>query len=258
MAAISVGFLAACEANFSPVNEERGQYSIYGSLNLDQQQNYIRVKNLNIPFANDTAASLNADVSLQNLNTGETEMLRDSIIKAAGVNTFVFITDMEIESDTEYLATVQGDNDAEVSIQTKTPVIVDEIMWPSQQIACRENFEITFGPVLLSEYLEARISFGKTFDEEANAFFESENKENEKATISLKPYDVVLANFRFPPPLENDCEQLETDFMTIIYTHYGIEPGTSTTNESINVPGGTGEFIGFYQDTLTFAIDILD
>lgn len=252
----AVYLFSGCEASFNPVNEEKGSYSIYGSLNIDRQKNYIRVKNLNIPFSRDTISQLDATVKLKDLTRGNTETLRETVIKTAGVKIHTFIAEMAIRPETEYVATVQDANGREVSAQTRTPVVSQKITLQPQQLGCRENFEIVFEPVNPDELIQLKISFGEQLDTNAYVFFEAKGRGQTQAFISLRPYDVVRVNFQFPPPRENDCEQIDTNFLTMVYTHYGFRPGTSTTSDSINVPGGTGEFLGFYRDTLTFELDI--
>ena len=60
-----------CDNSFDPLDEETGIYAIYGVLDLNDSTNYIRIRDLNVPFTAEATESIDAEVSLEILDNAQ-------------------------------------------------------------------------------------------------------------------------------------------------------------------------------------------
>lgn len=100
-------FFLSCDNSLDPLDEEKGAYSIYGYLNLYKDINYIRVKNLNITYLQDST-NIDAEVTLENIYSGATEILEDTIVVFDSLKTHNFCRTMDIQPHIEYRVSVEG------------------------------------------------------------------------------------------------------------------------------------------------------
>ncbi|TVR14597.1 MAG: DUF4249 family protein, partial [Balneolaceae bacterium] len=106
---VCVGF-SSCDNSLDPIDLETGIYSIYGFLDLNEQTHYIRVRDLNAPFTIEATDSLDATVSLQNLDRGSTVILDSRVWDHEGVNHHTFVYNNQIiPNDTYRLAVERSD-----------------------------------------------------------------------------------------------------------------------------------------------------
>ena len=99
--------LCSCDNSLEPVDQETGTYSVYGVLDLNEAPNYIRVRDLKIPFTAEATKEIDAEVILQNLDSNSTERLEDIKTQFNGVFQHNFEVD-RIFPDTEYRLTVKN------------------------------------------------------------------------------------------------------------------------------------------------------
>ena len=132
-----------CDNTIDPFSG-RSTFSIYGYLNLSEQRQFIRVKDVNEPLVGDSASrSIDATVTLENLSTGAQRTLQDSVINFDGVVTHNFWTDWMPAPDTEYRVTVTRSDGVTTHATTRTPRAIAPVSSPEAG-HCLTNFSIPF------------------------------------------------------------------------------------------------------------------
>lgn len=243
--------MQACDTGIDGLNEEKGIYSIYGYLDMKKDTNFVRVKNLNTPLTATSSDSIDAKVTLKNLVTGNTSILKDSVIDFDGVKTHNFMTTMNLQPDTEYQLKVQRSDGRSLSATASTPYLANRELKPSNPV-CEGPTELVFEPVRDKFALDLKISFlyeGQRYWVNAN------NRLEEKG-------DGVVASFWFEnivkAPFSPElvfCNELSSDIFTIQYYHYGPDLFEDNVSDSINIPGGAGRFGAFYKESFTVQVD---
>lgn len=250
--------LCGCDPRFNPIDTEKGRYSVYGTLDIDKDVNYIRVKNLNIPLAHDTLKTLDATVTLENLRNGTSEKLQDVVFEVQGVRLHNYRTTMPINPRTPYLLTIDPTEGKEIRALATTPSIAQTQVIP-QQIRCHTDFKIVFDPVDPEAGIQAAIEFEFRNDRYTlrSPLKSYITQQNNKAILQLTPHLVLQLVPQLPAiPSRTLCEQLTSDIFTVSYYHFGPGFRNSTTSDSLDIPGGTADFFGFYTDTLTIELDL--
>lgn len=244
--------LTGCDNTLEPFERGKGLYSIYGALDLNKDINYIRVKDLNEPLISDKSDSLDATVTLENINQNETEILQDSLVKFEDVYTHNFRTTLPINPDTEYEITVERSDGESIKVTTTTPNIAD-VSWGPTDEFCSTPIEIIFEPIFSPNDLE--ISVG--FDYENVRYWSNPDPrhfEDEKVTYYFAPINILSDVFSPPDSEPIECYQLDNEFLYVKYTHYGPDFG-EVNYEEINAPEGTIDFGAYYEDSFSFPID---
>lgn len=114
--------LCSCDTDFSLYSEhEEGRYSIYGTLNVNEVRNYIRVYDTNkVPILSETR-TLDVHVVLRNNNTSASELMTDRVLRFEDVYTHNFYSELPIEYDTEYVITLEDPDGYRDSLSTFVP-----------------------------------------------------------------------------------------------------------------------------------------
>lgn len=244
--------LVSCDNSIYPFNEEKGLYSIYGYLDLYEDVNHIRVKDLNKTLIQDTINAIDAEVTFKNLKKGATQVLEDTVVKFDGVKTHNFFTTMGINPNTEYQVSVKTSDEKAITATTTTPYIADTHVHP-MGANCTTQVQINFEPVRSQFALRVELGFyykQKLFWLRAHNYkYENENGVN----IFFTPYK--LLNDRFEESLV--CEELSDDLIDVRYTHYGPDLYGTAVSDVFEIPGGVGRFGAYYNDTFSFPIDTL-
>lgn len=245
---------AACENNLDPINTEKGLYSIYGALDIDEDTNYVRIKDLNTTLDNQSSTDIDAEVILRNLNAGISETLEDSVVQFDDVSTHNFFTTMDITPNTEYELTVERSDGSTARALANTPLIADTEVGPTGE-TCYTNIELNIEPVSESDQLELSIGFemgGNTYW----TIMTPNRDENspETVSISFSPKDIL--NRQFDPMFGGRCcFQLSSTELYVRYNHYGSDFFGGGSADTLTIPGGIGTFGGMYDRTFSFEID---
>ena len=257
---VLIGFLAgACDNSMDPLDTQKGTYSIYGALNIEKSENYIRVKNLNNSFAQEDAKILGADVTLEDLDRGVAQPLEDSVVVYDGVYTHNFKTTMDILPDTPYRVTVDGDEGTTVRATGTTPKIASSSVNPTKE-DCRTSIAFTFEPVSGSIQLSIGVHYGSL------RFYTkrySPQEDSERVRFFLTPEELLkkalgknLAGDDVEDPVR--CHDLTNNTVVVKSVVYGPDFFGKTPTDSLSIPGGAGRFGGFYRDQFSFQIDTTD
>lgn len=264
--------ISSCEEpKIDALEEERGIYSIYSALNLDESPNYIRIKDLRTALGADSS-NLDATVEFQDLETGATTVLQDTVVKFDGISTNNFILNKNLEPRKSYQITVTRPDGNSVSSIATTPGVTIHSITPNQSVDCFSQIVIQFDNVLPSEQIRLEVSIAsyesRTFEISQFCTFE---REGNTASLTLTTRDFL--GMLFPAKGVNlitcrgteseiTCGDLESPKITIRYLHLGPEwqkvyPLYPNDPEDImDVENGLGFFGGYRDETITYTVQI--
>lgn len=248
-----------CDNSVNILDRDTGLYSIYGALDIYADVNHIRVKNLNTPLVGDSTRTIGATVTLKNLRTGTSEILRDSIIQFENVYTHNFRTTLEIMPDTEYRITIEHSDGRTARATATTPHIAETDAVPEGE-DCETPIRVQFEPVASPNAIEAELGFDYGGLQHWTPVFKTRSSDSNPDLVFLQftPKQLLDAVFKPDSPLggkEVWCHELDNNKIYARYTHFGPDFGGDTPSDSLNVPGGIGVFGGFYEDSFSFPID---
>jgi hypothetical protein len=246
--------LAACDNSFDPTDRDNGTYSVHGMLDLMEESNYIRVRNMNAPFTLEATEELDVIVTLQNLDTGESRQLEPSIREYRGVYLHTFSYNKQALPDTGYLLSVESSDGFKVDLETVTPT------HPEPQIireddGCTTPANMVFDPMNGGTLT---VRFGTELDTE-----EEDGMWGRMYTFRPSDYeDRVSISFT---PLRT-AQGIEASFGTcfsllssgnlyVAIAHYSPGFYEELNAEVTDILETTRRFGGFYADTLAIPVD---
>jgi hypothetical protein len=272
---IIVGF-TACERSVEPFEEDQGIYSVYGALKVGAQSNIIRVRNLLEPFRADSSIPFDATVTFQDLQTGNSTQLRDSVVNFEVGRTHNFILDEQLELDSQYQITVERSDGEQVTSIATTPALTEVSYAPFQFINCETQIDFRFDNVKQSELVEMEV--GATYQgdlhwSEMDLVGEIEyDPQLDIHRVEMSPRNLLVEVFT--PVLPDNpyfdpytlfptvgCDELDNNTILIRYKHFGpewqtgrpIEDGRIDT-DSGDVENGLGFFGAYRMDTFSFQL----
>jgi hypothetical protein len=124
---ISLLFINSCDDTLDPVKEnDRFFYSIFGYLDSSEERQWIRIINLQEDI-DTTGQRFDGYVSLENLETGETSTLKDSLFQfSSNIYAHNFWTEQEIRRNHKYRITVERSDGSESSVTVEIPNSFEE------------------------------------------------------------------------------------------------------------------------------------
>jgi len=255
---LSAAFWSGCDSSVNILDRETGLYSIYGALNVHKDVNHIRVKDLDAPLVDDSTRTLDATVTLKDLQTGTTEVLTDSVVQFKDIYTHNFRITTDIRPDTKYQVTVERPDGRTAQATATTPAIADRTVTP-QGADCTTSIRLTFEPVAAPENIDPVLGVEFGGDRRWTPAFGLRSAGSNANLVFLEFTPKQILNAIFKPVSLNGrevwCHQLDTDKLYVRYTHYGPDFYGDTPSDSLNVPGGIGRFGGYYKDSFSIRID---
>ncbi len=246
--------LPGCDNTMNAFDEEAGLYSIYGYLDVHEDVNYLRVRDLNTSPGAEDADEIDAEVEMVNLKTGASEVLQDSVVQFEEIYTHNFRTTLDIDYDTPYEVTVTRSDGAQFAVQALTPSRADSYATPMNE-DCETPIELRFermnGGMIDLEVgvvLNNQTFWANPRDED---FFGDRGED----LLSVTFIPQLLLNFIFGDESGIECYQLESEFIQVRYTHLGPGFFDPTETGGIDVPGGFDRFGGLYRNSYSFPID---
>lgn len=257
-------FWSGCDNTVDPFVEENGQFSIHGLLTVSKVKHFIRVKDLNDPVDADSARVLDATVTLENMSTGTTETLTDSIVTFDGLFTHNFRTDQDIQPGTSYRLRVERPNGRfSEATATMPPAATLEIEpTPTDTAKCDGQILLTFEGVPLDGLV--RISAAVRWEDQLHW---TEQKRLTLPTGGYVPWRIINQVLPDPvlrsvgDPAQYCSELLDDDTVHITYTRFGPDwPADSVLANPIesSVKNGLGIFGGIQRDTVLRTVDTSD
>jgi len=253
---ITVFLAVSCDNTLHPFNKDKGLYSVYGYLDIDSDVNYIRIKDLNMPFVEDSTRKIDAKVRLTNERNEVSQTLTDSVVEFEGLYTHNFRTTLDINPDTKYQLTVKRSDGKVATATATTPRIADTNVDPLNA-DCRTPITVRFKPVLKKADLYVRIGFEyRNKKYWVNPFLQTRKDEPELIYMRFTPQDIIAKIFsddRGRPTIA--CYQLSSKIFYVDYIHYGPDFNQGSSSDTLDIPGGAGKFGGLYNRRFHFPID---
>lgn len=245
--------IIACDNTLDPIDKETGIYAIYGFLDLDEEINYIRVRDLNAPFTAEATQDIDAVVTLENLESGTTQILESTVMEYEGVFLHNFQVNGKISSDTQYRLTAKRSDGVTVSVLTTTPTMPEPSVVPTNQdcyIPIDVKFEPTNGGTIV-----LRVGFQIGFEYWLSPQVLKTNEENpeEKISYTFTPREQLAL---VPGTGGNlSCHDMRDDNFYINYIHYSPGFYEKISNDPFDILASTERFGALYEDTLFIPID---
>lgn len=264
--------LASCDdRTVNPFEADVKPYSVYGYLDLDENPNYVRVRQLNRPYFEGQTDSLDATVFFENLQTGVVTELRDSVVIFNGFITNNYIVPEALTPDSEYKLTVRRSDGQQVESVARVPkVTVPEIVSPGP-IECETMLEFRFHNVIRPEYVRLQVGvryqgiFHWATVGRVNQLRHRTNAD--EMFVQMRTRNLLVEIFP-SPALDNpsinpmtlfptvNCNMLDTPRIFFRYVHFGPEWDavrfTTDPLQSTSIENGLGFFGGLRQDTLSY------
>ncbi len=251
-------FLPACDNTIEPFDDSSGIFSIYGVLDINQDVNYIRLNDLNTPLTEDSTEQLDAEVTLENLHTGEQEVLQDTVVRFDDAYVTNFRAEMDIEPATEYEIIAVRSDGASTRSTVTTPVETEASVNVTEP-DCTTLVQLSIYPI--EDHLEVRPFIGFKYQDEMHWYVPRTNDlmiSEDTMEITFTPQSALNGIFR--PEFTGEyvyCHQLDTDEYYIRYQRFGPEWHDDSA-DSIAIEGGSGRFGGFVEETITRTLDTTD
>lgn len=262
------------ERSISPLEESSGTYSVYGALSIDQTPNFVRVRDVTVPFLSDSAQTLDATVIFEDLQEGTSTILEDSVVNFGGNYTHNFIVEQQLEPDRSYRLTVERSDGTTVTSTATTPAITEvELSEPpgpdgEVMVGCTIQMTFNYKNVVEPERIRMEVGFqyqGEVHWAEVEKVAQLEHRDDSDVMfVRMSPRNLLVEVFP-PPGIDNpaldprflsptvNCGQLDTNRVRIRYDHFGTEwdnidrsRGPLNPLESLDVEGGLG-FLGAYR-----------
>lgn len=269
-----LGCFGGCkEPKIDALEDERGIYSVYGALDIDKSPNFIRIRDLRTPLSADSSG-LNATVEFEDLETGVTTLLRDSIVEFSGNFTNNFILNEDLNPRKLYQLTVTRPDGNSVSSVATMPGITQHQILPLGMVDCFTRLRIRFQNVIPSEQirLEVGFSYQGTKWQEVTQYCELERNEN---TVMLNISTREMLGMTFPAPgtdliscrqtrSEVSCNDLDSPTVQLRYFHLGPEwqrvyPFYPNDPEDIgDVENGLGFLGGYREEATSYTVRIAE
>lgn len=260
--------LCCGENTINPFEDEKSIYSIYGSLSMDNNVHYIRVRKTDTPLLADSSAGIDGTVTFTDLETGTSTVLRDTIVNFSGNYTRNFILEQELKPDRSYEIRAERQDGAfsRSSFTTPQRTAVD-LESNFTEIECETPITFRYKNIREPELIQMDV--GITHNGELNwAPMEivgqlRYNSNGDEMSVSMSPRNLMVEVF---PPILPDvpnfnnyllfptvsCASLENKEIRIRYRHFGAEWHTGKPRMGqINMESGIIEnglgFIGAYR-----------
>ncbi len=256
----AVFLFIACENDLDPIDRDSGVYGIYGALDLNKQINYIRVKNLNAELTAEATDTIDATVTLENLETGIIDTLQSTRLEFDGIFLHNFIVNGSINPDTPYRVTAERSDGKITSIETLTPTRPVPVVGPENQ-DCNTPITVTFDPTNGSTII---LRIGIPFESRLGPIYwatpqELKDDTNQQGNIEYTFIPEVQVDV-IPPSITNgqdlDCTDLHDDDFLISFTHYSPGFYEKIENDPFDIMASTDRFGAYYRDTLSVTVDI--
>lgn len=247
--------LLSCDNTLKPVDTDFGIYAVYGALDLNRQTNFIRVRDLNQPFTEEATREIDAEVTLENLNTGVAEVLQDNRRFFQGVYQHNFEVEQTIMPNTEYRLTVTRSDGAELVLHTTSPSKPEPLAEPVNQ-DCYTPIEVTFDPLYrgtIAFYIEYKAVGILDTVRQGIYTFRNEGTPGSGAVYTFTPVDIM----KLTPQTGGTyrCTDLLVPEFNIVYRHFSEGFYERFYEGKFEAFESTQRFGSYYADTLTIPVD---
>ncbi len=278
--------IVGCNKNrvINPFEETIGTYSIYGAVELNEDQNLIRVRDVTIPFLADSSVGYeDLQVSLTEVESGKVIGLRDTTIDYNGNYTLNFIVLEDLQPRVAYTFMLNYNEDEIVHSTFSMPGIGNLTVSRDPVQNCFHKVRFKWDNVLAPEYIlaEAGVNYnGQTYWGEVERVDEPDHVPGTNTMDMELTVRNLLVDI-FPPPIggegasnvppefwkpEVECHQLDNNEVYIRYIHFGPEWEQFEESDyyvfdmldSGQIDNGIGFLGGIRRGMITFTVDDLN
>lgn len=277
----ATALLTGCDdRSINPLEDSSGTYSVYGALSLNKSTNYIRIKDLTIPFLSDSAKEIDARVTFEDLQSGTSTTLEDTVVNFSGNYAHNFILNQQLNPQSAYRLTVERSDGVSVTSLATTPAITEVSMSASDAfnpIACTFPITFTYKNVPFPEIIRMEVGFayqGEVHWSRVGKVDQLRHRDNaDEMYLTLSTRQLMVEVFP-PAGIDNpginplllsptvNCNELDSGTVRIRYLHFGPEwdsinqeRGPLNPLESLDIEDGLG-FLGAYRtDSYTYEIN---
>lgn len=248
--------IVGCDNTLSTFDDQQGFYSIYGALDLDEDVNYIRVKDLSEPLHENAGRELEAEVTLENLDRQESEVLEDSVVEFDGIYTHNFRTTMAIRPDERYRVRVEGPGEESTEAITKAPRRSESRINPVSP-DCSTNVDIIFENVENPSDIVVTIGFRLQRSDFQFSYQPRERENSNSVRVEFIPKHLIDNTL---PQDRGDvwCHNLSSDSLYVNYTHYSPGFFENISSDTLDIPGGASRFGAVYDRAVRFHLDTVN
>ncbi|MAL18795.1 MAG: hypothetical protein CL670_07145 [Balneola sp.] len=215
--------LSACDTSIQPIVDKGKAYSIYGPLDIQKTPNYIRVHDTNDLLNPDLTKDLGVQVTMTNLNTGASQLLKDEVKVFDSLYTHNFEIPDSLEYDTRYKFSLEdedGYRDSVISVTTKET----ELTVIQDSVSCGELFMLRFTNVDLNagERIETEVGIKvgvAWMYTKRPANFRQYNSATNTLTMGWSPN--YVSELIFGPFDWVTCSTFSSDKIKFSFTHVG-------------------------------------
>jgi hypothetical protein len=244
---------SGCDNSLEPLDTETGIFAIYGFLDLNKENHYIRVRDLNVPFTREATETIDATVTLHNLTLGSSTLLESERRAHQDVYQHNFLFSDSVFPDHEYRLVIERSDGVTVEANTRTPTMPEPVTEPMNQ-NCFVPIEFSKQP-MNGGTIVLRVGLGPT--------------ENSPwgAPQVLRPDSQGRAAFTFIPDeqvslilpgsgLDRRCgDHLFAGNVYLSYIHFAPGFYEQTAPEIFDIFDSTLKFGALYYDTLAVPVD---
>lgn len=265
---LGASVISCQERTINPYEEDEGIFSIYGALDIGENQNVIRVRNLSEPLQGGSDFPLDATITFTNLQSGSSTVLSDSIVTFPAGKTHNFILNEDLETDSQYRVTVERSDGAKSQAVVTTPGVTEVSYTPLNVFYCEEPMQIQFDNVDPPEFIKMEVGVlyqGKEHWAPVDLVGEFKFDPNQDMMVmDIRPRNLLVNIFTPPlPDIPNFnpyilfptvlCDELDRELFMFRYTHFGpdwsdvlVDEETPIDIETGFVENGLG-FLGAYS-----------
>lgn len=254
-----------CESSVEPIANTGKEYSIYGSLDIDANSNYIRVYDTKKLLTPEDTKELNVNVIFTDLSNGDSYLLEDEVIKFENIYTHNYIIESPLDFDTRYKITVEDEDGFRDSLITRSPKKAEIVRVPGEPISvCSDRFRVEVRNIRLKYGEDLHYAIGFLYKNQWHWYGGlapemSLDENNDVVRLGWSPGGIMTAAFGLDAQHVVDwkCTDMQSGTMRFKYTHVGYmedNPDAELQIDSTEVPVDRKVVLIKYEDE--FQIDL--
>lgn len=274
---ISIFLVGCVDQTIEPFEKEEGIFSVYGFLEVNETPNFVRIRDLSVPFDDADQIRLNAMVTFEDLDRGTSVVLEDTVVWFGQNRTHNFIIQEEIRPNGKYRITAERPDGKTVESLATAPGLTEVHAEPSEDVDCEEQIEFSFSNVPDPEQVRMEVGFFHDDQmrwQEIGLVAQLERIGEDELFVNMSPRNLLVEVFT--PSLEGEdggrpipprflmptvsCHELQSNEAHIRFIHLGpewaaIKPVRPPEPTNIlDVTNGLGFFGAIHRDSFTFTI----
>lgn len=238
-----VFFMISCDNSLEPLHEDSGIYSFYASMDMNEEVNHFRIRELNAPFTTEATKEIDAVVTLENLDTGEIQVLKHERQAYEDIYLHNFAVENAVEPDTEYELRISRSDGVSETARALTPTKPEPVITPAER-DCFTPISVEMAPVYggTMQY-EYKFIVGDTIN--TSMITTALNESKTSVTFNFTPSEFLNRWGGY------SCQQLTSAEILIYYKHYGPGFYERIANDSLDILESTKLFGAYYEETLS-------